>query len=298
MPETMLQGMVVVGVADVVIATIAARWPGTRLAPLLASALFLVPALAQQPLARLVLAVIALLTLFRVLDLAGDPRLQTFGAGLSHLLCLIVDSRLVSRRPPSLARTVVPRLVVAMLLAVLAAGVAYAAEEAEPWLRYACRWLGGVVLIFALVEGQVALLELIMAAAGVSAPRMHHAPHRSRSLGEFWSRRWNLGVARILHQRFFVPIARRGRGYALMATFGASAAGHAYGAGAALGPGAALAWATFFLVQPPLIAAERRLGVKRWPAAGSWAWKAAALLLFSPLFVEPAMRMFDELLGR
>ncbi len=291
----MLSGIAILAAADLLIAALAARPLGARLAPALAAALLLLPVLAEQPLARLVLAVLALLTFFRVLDLADGTVRQTFGGRLVHLLLLIFDSRGVTRRPPSLATAAPLRLAAAILVGLPALGVAYAAEEAAPWARYACRWLGGTVLLAAITEGSAALLELIMTAAGLSAPRLHDAPFLSRSVAEFWGRRWNLGVARILRRRFFAPLARRGPGLALVATFAVSAAGHAYGAGAALGPGAALAWGAFFLVQPLLIAAERRLGVARWPTAAGHAWTIAAMLAVSPLFVEPAMRMFDPL---
>jgi hypothetical protein len=59
----------------------------------------------------------------------------------------------------------------------------------------------------------------------------------------------------------------------------------------------AAACGAFFLAQPLLIAAERRLRVRRWPTAAGRAWTLGALAVTSPLVVEPVLRMAERVWG-
>jgi hypothetical protein len=56
-------------------------------------------------------------------------------------------------------------------------------------------------------------------------------------------------------------------------------------------------WGAFFLVQPPLIAVERRMKVRRWRPAAGRAWTLAALAIASPLLVEPALQLVEPSWG-
>jgi hypothetical protein len=48
----------------------------------------------------------------------------------------------------------------------------------------------------------------------------------------------------------------------------------------------------FFLLQPLLLALERRLRIRHWPVAARRVWTAAALAIGAPLFGEPFIRLF------
>jgi hypothetical protein len=80
--------------------------------------------------------------------------------------------------------------------------------------------------------------------------------------------------------------------FALFATFGASAALHAYLIGI-IDVWAALSWAMFFLAQPVLILIERKLRVRRWPPVGSRAWTITSLSLLLPLLLNPLLPLFN-----
>src|SRR5208337_2183618 len=96
----------------------------------------------------------------------------------------------------------------------------------------------------------------------------------------------------------FVPLARCGAVFAMFATFAISAVGHALMAFFALGRWKiAAVFGAFFLVQPLLIAAERRLAVRRWPPEAARAWTLTALAVTSPLFIEPTLQGLEKSWG-
>ena len=91
----------------------------------------------------------------------------------------------------------------------------------------------------------------------------------------------------------FRPIARRNVALALLATFAISAFAHVLLAYVAVGEWEiSLMCGSFFLVQPIIIAAERRLAVRLWPSAAGWAWTLTALAVTSPLITEPLLQIF------
>jgi hypothetical protein len=229
--------------------------------------------------------------LLRTLDLARDPTGLSPARRVFHVVALY-DTRLTTRAPPafSLARHAA---VAGWLL--LALGALWLATHAAG----APRWLAGAAAVYAGFEALAGALVAGSALCGVVVPTLHDAPIRSRSVAEFWGRRWNRIVSAWLREYCFEPLARRGRpGLGVAAAFAASALLHAYFTRVALDFTMAAAMGGFFLLQIPLCAAERALGVDRWPAAAARVWTVAALLGTSPLFVEPLLRMFDPLVGR
>jgi hypothetical protein len=154
------------------------------------------------------------------------------------------------------------------------------------------RWLAGGIAIFAVAEMATAVLSLMGATLGVEVPRLFHSPYRSTSVNEFWTKRWNIAASEIFRRFCFKPIARRSVALALLATFTISAIGHVLLTYVALGRwGISLVCGSFFLVQPILIAAERRLAIRRWPRRAAWAWTLTAIAITSPLIIEPLLQI-------
>jgi alginate O-acetyltransferase complex protein AlgI len=133
---------------------------------------------------------------------------------------------------------------------------------------------------------------------GAAVGPLFVAPHRARSLGDFWSRRWNLAfseMAQIAVQRPLAP--RVGRRAATFAGFLASGLLHeaaiSVPAGARYG-GPLL----YFALHGALVLAEPAIGIgTRAPAvvsrAWTWAWLLAPLpLLFHRPFVEACLVPF------
>jgi len=69
-------------------------------------------------------------------------------------------------------------------------------------------WVGMIGLIFFLHFGSFHLLALFWQQLGVNAKPIMAAPSRSRSLGEFWGRRWNLGFRQLSYDLIFRPLER------------------------------------------------------------------------------------------
>jgi Membrane bound O-acyl transferase family len=163
-----------------------------------------------------------------------------------------------------------------------------------PWQRL-LRCAAGLGFAYTGVEGALATFEFVYRACGLRPPIFHQHPILSRSIAEFWGRRWNRIVGSWLSATFYRPLAARGRpGLGLGAAFVGSALLHLYFTWAAIGLPAGGRMAAFFLVQLPLLVLERRLHQSSWPEAARRLWTLAWLALTSPLFVEP---MLDILAG-
>jgi hypothetical protein len=183
------------------------------------------------------------------------------------------------------------------------AALSYAAFEAAmkspispAAAHYLVRWLCGFVWVAALFETLSHSISLILKSIGVRIPSLHDAPYKSRSLHEFWSARWNKLIGRWIRDHCYAPFARRGRkGMGLIASFVATAAIHFYITSVLLNSQWAMLMAALFVLQIPLLWIEDALHVRRWPALAGRVWGLGILLLLSPLFTEPVLRIFGVL---
>jgi hypothetical protein len=176
---------------------------------------------------------------------------------------------------------------------VLAAALAGVKAASTVGLGLLLRWLAGGIMIFAFAEIATASHDFLTALAGLNSPALMRSPCLSTSVAEFWTKRWNVAASALgFRPLFFAPLARRGAIFGLFAAFLASAIGHVLLAYMAM-----MRWkislvcGAFFLVQPFLILAERRMNVRRWPATAARVWSLAALAITSPLFVEPGIEL-------
>jgi alginate O-acetyltransferase complex protein AlgI len=122
-------------------------------------------------------------------------------------------------------------------------------------------------------------------ARGVPVERLFVNPAASRSLGEFWGRRWNLAFHAVAKEIVFRPMARRWGGAAgTVGTFLFSGLLHELLLSVPVGAGYGLPTGYFFL-HGLLVLAERR-----WAIQGrAWAlfWILAPVpMLFHPWFVK------------
>jgi hypothetical protein len=189
------------------------------------------------------------------------------------------------------------QLVIATIILALAIAAVKVIPHSGAWLIG--RWFAGGVVIFAFAEMVTAGLALIPAAFGVTVMPLMHSPYRSASVGEFWTRRWNIFASQKIFRPFiFAPLLRRGTTLALLVVFAGSGIAHVLLIYMAMGKwGIALMQGAFFLLQPLLILTERKLAVRRWPRWMAHAWTLSGLAIVSPLFVEPALQVIEPSWG-
>jgi hypothetical protein len=70
-------------------------------------------------------------------------------------------------------------------------------------------WIGLVGLIFLLHFGSFHLIALFWQAVGIAAEPIMSKPILSKTLSEFWGKRWNLGFRQLAHDLIFRPLHRR-----------------------------------------------------------------------------------------
>jgi len=70
-------------------------------------------------------------------------------------------------------------------------------------------WIGLLGLIFLLHFGGFHLIALFWQAMGIDAEPIMAKPILSKTLSEFWGKRWNLGFRQLAHDLIFRPLHRR-----------------------------------------------------------------------------------------
>lgn len=266
----------------------------SRVALILSILLLPLPAFVNShPVPRGLLAFVLVLIFARAVDSAFGVVPTTFASRLAAAVAWLafIDIEVRSRRLPHFNRGAALHLGAAAVAAVVACGV-WPLVASWPFpLRHVLRSVCAGVIFVAFAESLSSLVKIVSGTLGVELNPVHDEPHRSRTVVEFWSRRWNLVAARWFRMHFFAPTLSRGVTVALLSMFTASAVMHAYLI-VAIDRRAAISWAMFFLLQPIVIVAERRLGVRAWPPAAGRTWTLAVFVALLPLLVKPVLPLF------
>jgi alginate O-acetyltransferase complex protein AlgI len=124
---------------------------------------------------------------------------------------------------------------------------------------------------------------------GIPVGRLFENPAASRTLGEFWGRRWNLAFHVVARERVFRPVARRwGSGWGTLAAFLFSGVLHDLLLSLPAGGGYGLP-TVYFLLQGVLVLVERTWSIR----SRGWALLGLVLpipLLFHRAFLEAIIR--------
>jgi len=272
-------------------ALVARPTPARRFAsvPLMLACILLPCVAPLSPFLRMILACMGLLAALKTLQLDYEPRWarhHPLWHGLSPF-----DVSTARRATPAFdARLFALVLAHAAVLALAVAGLLHLPAPAAP-IEQAPRLLLGALLVYCAMETATESLRFVHALFGLDVPPVQRVPAAARSVGEFWSERWNRPVSAWLGEYAFAPLVRkRRRVLALVTAFAISAAIHAWMFYAGLGWRAAVSGGAFFLLQAPIVMLEARLHVRRWPAPLAHAWTLAWLLGTSPLFVQPILQ--------
>jgi hypothetical protein len=152
-------------------------------------------------------------------------------------------------------------------------------------------WAGMIGIVFVLHFGLFHLLSCVWRSLGCGAVPIMNWPIASRSLSEFWSRRWNLAFRDVTHRFLFRPLVRPfGTTGAMLIGFFIS--GLVHEAVISLPAGAGYGGPTcYFLIQGGGLAIERsRLARQIGLGGGFRGWLFCAIVVVLPctlLFHRP-----------
>lgn len=228
----------------------------------------------------------------RVVELASQRRPLSPGARVWQVVA-IFDTRALRHGPPRFEGARLASALLASFAASACAAVALGQELDGSVASALVRYTAGAAFVYLGVQAFMSVLPAAYHAAGLFPPELHRHPILARTLAEFWAVRWNRIVGSWLKTFVFLPFARR-RGVALATAlaFLASAVLHAYFVAAALGLGLGLMMGSYFLIQGVGVLVERAVKAATWRASLTRVWATAWVLLPSPLFVEPFLRLF------
>lgn len=257
-------------------------------------AAFLVPA--EWIIGRFILAVLTALAVGRSLDLALREHSLSYLRRVWMLVALF-DVRHAHRGPPELDRRELVWLVGHAGLLVLGwLGVFEWAPGFPDWRYWLIRWAAGLLLCYGLIESAHSTLLILYRAVGIHHIRINVFPIVSTTLGEFWGRRWNRVVSGWLRDYAFIPLIRRGYPrLGIVAAFSTSSALHVWVSGVPLGIVAGLTMGSFFVIHAAALMIERAIGIPHWPLPQRRAWTVSVLVVTSPLFVDPMLRILAAL---
>ncbi|HZI86567.1 MAG TPA: membrane bound O-acyl transferase family-domain-containing protein [Pyrinomonadaceae bacterium] len=262
----------------------------------IAAALLVVPITMKQlpPMSYVTLTVAAIVAL-RVTDLSVERPSRSTVLRVLHAF-LPFDTRLAKRCRPNFNGSQILEMVAWGVLSYVAFQAAANSPTSIVTEYYAIRWSFGLLWVVALFETISHSISVISLIFGAKIPPLHDAPYKARSLREFWSVRWNKLVGRWLREHCYAPLAGRGYGrLALTASFVASGAIHLYITSVLLDVRWGLIMGALFIIQVPLLFVEDALNIRQRSTIFGRIWTLGVLILLSPLFTEPVLRIFGLL---
>jgi len=240
----------------------------------------------EWPVFRTVAAFGLMAGYFRLIAIALRPRSPMVGRVFAVTLPVVEP-----RRVTSVARAFRVDLFVIGVFEVAVAVFLFVCAKTYPRHAIALRSLVAGTSAYFVVDGTARLLEAITRAIGVDVGPLHDAPILARTVGEFWSRRWNRSVHAWLNEFAFRPVAKRlGVAMGVLAAFGASAVLHFVPICVAYDAKWAGVMATFFVIHGAVVIVEAKLGASRWPRALGHVWTLGVFAVTAPLFVEPLLQ--------
>ncbi len=246
----------------------------------------------EAVLARGLTALWTIMIVLRSIDLATERRTSPLPIRIA-LMFVAFDIRAARRCTPEVQpRALAVGVLLALLgVAALIGAIVFSPRLASPW-QYPLRWLAGAVFVYATADAANFLVTAGYRGLGWKIPPQHDHPILSRSIAEFWSKRWNINVHAWLMRHAFRPFAARGRPeLGLCFAFFVSALLHWWLIYAALGVAWALLMGAFFLLQGLLVLVERAVRISRLSPPLQRAWTVGWMILTTPLFMEPFLRL-------
>lgn len=255
---------------------------------------------------RTVLAFGTTAAFFRLIEILRHPDCA-LGARVLATAFPVVGVRSLTPSPSELR---VDDIVVGVLFAAFAVVLFLVAGSFSPAAPYSgivsvTRTIVGGASAYFLVAAGARLTRASFARLGFELGRLHDAPILSRSVSEFWSRRWNRTIHSWLEENAFRPamkaVLRRRRrstqialAAGVMAAFAASAILHGVPMLVVYAPPYAASMAGFFILHGLIVVLEARLDVAHWRPLAGHVWTLGIFASTAPLFVEPLLRALGK----
>jgi predicted DCC family thiol-disulfide oxidoreductase YuxK len=232
------------------------------------------------------------LKLFTLFDLPRRP----FARSLAYLLAWPGMDAPEFLGKDAVARPPLRKWFSAALNIAAGAGLIYGlAPVAHDYSALLAGWLGMAGIVLVLHFGIFKSLGLLWRRVGIPATPLMDAPFRSRSLSEFWGRRWNTAFSIPARRYLMEPIARKfGTAAGLLAVFLVSGFMHELVISVPAKAGYGLP-TLYFVLQAAALVRERRHGANRWVTVLCVA--APAWILFHPPFVQNVSIPFLNAIG-
>jgi len=287
---SIISAIVLWGSSWIAVSAIARTAVAARHGPFLVVPLLPLPWFVRAPYpVRIVLAFAIAYLFLGAVDFAAGKRPVTFAGRLWYVMAFgaLIDSMTLVSVHRYFDRDSARRIAIAVCAAGLGVVGWIAASALPAILRIPTRLTAAAALILVAAELNNSIVGLVSAAFSVRFAVVHADPYRSHTISEFWSRRWNRLGARWFRQHVFLPLRARSVAVALFTLFGLSAAIHVYLIASVVPAKWMAMWAAFFLSQPLLIMAERRMRVQRWPPYAARVWTFTILIALLPLALTP-----------
>ena len=287
---SILAGIALWASAWIGVSAIARTAAGARLSPFFVLPLLALPWVVRAPFPQRIMLAFALAFLFMsAIDFAAGRRPATFAGRLWYVIAFtaLVDSTSAVNVLRHFDGRAALRIAAALCVAAVAVGGWISTSALPLALRIPIRLAAAAALVLVVAELNSDLVRLLSGAFGVQFAAVHDDPYRSRTITEFWSRRWNQLGARWFRQHAFLPFRARSVTLALFALYALSAVIHVYLIASVVPATWMAMWAAFFLAQPVLIIAERCLRVGSWPQYAARAWTFTLFIALLPLMLTP-----------
>ena len=132
--------------------------------------------------------------------------------------------------------------------------------------NYVAGWIGVVVVLAFIHFGYADVLSYYMRLRGFKTKRLFLLPHKSKSLNDFWSRRWNVAFVEMNQVLFLPGIQKLSKALLVPLTLGLSGIMHELALSYPAGAGWGLPL-LYFVVQGLLMKTERQTWFKNLPEA-------------------------------
>jgi hypothetical protein len=246
----------------------------------------------EHPLVRSAMALATMFPVLRAVEMMREKKSRPTRMRMWQAM-EAMDTRRIVRGPPSFDGSALSRIVSHAAVCGLAAlAFVFVLPRFSGAAHAIARALFGLVFCYGISDVTYSGIMFVYGLFGMKMYPLHIHPIASRSVKEFWGERWNRTVNMLLFDLCLRPLARRGMTkLGIFTAFAVSALLHAYLVAVSSDVTMTLLMLGYFLVQGLLVLLEVKLKVPKWKPFAGHAWTIFWMVLTSPGFVEPAMRI-------